>query len=120
MVRKLVIVTFGLMLVLTISAHAQMTIDLSTLTCEQVYKQKIGTARSVGFLLSGFYHGKRNDTVIDPSALKSNAAKLTTYCVKNPQTLIMEAVESIFGEKEKIRGKGETGEKGKMGKRGKK
>ena len=103
MLRKLAIVTSGLMLVVNIdySADAQMNmnIDLSKATCEQIYKSKIGTARNIGFWLSGFYHGKRNDTVLDVKALKPNVKELTTYCVRNPQTLVMDAIESLFGEK---------------------
>jgi acid stress chaperone HdeB len=99
MLRKIVIVTSGLMLVVNISAHAQITVDLSEVTCEQFYKLKIGTAQNVGFWLSGFEHGRRNDKVIDPKALKSNAEQLTTYCVRNPKTLMLQAIESLFGEK---------------------
>ena len=63
------------------------------------YRQKLQIARGIGVWLYGFYQGKRNDTVIDPKALKSNGPKLTTYCVKNPETLIMQAAETVFGEK---------------------
>jgi len=88
----------GLMLVPHNAARAQIKIDLATVTCEQLYKQKLSTARYVGVWLSGFQQSKRNDTVIDPSSLRANASKLTAYCVRNPKTLIFQAVEDVFGQ----------------------
>ena len=101
MTRGLVLVTSGLMLGFNAAfpAHAQVTVDVSKITCEQLYKYKLATADNIAIWLSGFHHGKRSDTIIDAQALKSNAKKLVRYCFRNPETLVMQAVESVLGEK---------------------
>jgi hypothetical protein len=101
MTRELVFVTAGLMLGFhtALPAHAQVSVDVSKITCEQFYKYKLTTADNIAIWLSGFHHGKRNDAVVDAQALKSNAKKLVRYCFRNPETLVMQAVESVLGEK---------------------
>jgi hypothetical protein len=43
--------------------QAQVTVDVSKITCEQVLMEKLAwTEREVELWLSGYYHGKRNDT----------------------------------------------------------
>jgi hypothetical protein len=48
--------------------------------------------------LSGYYHGKRGDTTLETQTLIANARKLQTYCGRNPQTPVMQAVETLFGK----------------------
>jgi acid stress chaperone HdeB len=46
--------------------------------------------------VNGYYHGKRGDVTLDTQKLVENARKLRDYCRRNPQTLVMQAVETLF------------------------
>jgi acid stress chaperone HdeB len=103
----------------TVSTQAQVSIDVSKITCDEYVHDKIpipdfGSFSAVGSLearsilsrwliaawLSGYYHAKRNNWIIDLESLENNANKLTNYCYdeKNFKVPIMEAVERILGK----------------------
>ena len=52
---------------------------------------------NIAIWLSGYYHGKRGDTTLETQALIANAKKVRDYCFRNPQTLVMNAVEKVLG-----------------------
>jgi hypothetical protein len=47
--------------------------------------------------MNGYFHGKRGDTTLDTQGLVANAKKLRDYCFRNRQTLVIQAVETLFG-----------------------
>jgi acid stress chaperone HdeB len=47
--------------------------------------------------LSGYFHGKRGDTMIDTQKLIADADAVENYCFKNPEALLMPSVEAIVG-----------------------
>jgi HdeA/HdeB family len=49
--------------------------------------------------LSGYFHGKRGDTMIDSKKLIADADAVENYCFKNPAALLMplRRVEAIVG-----------------------
>ena len=53
------------------NAHAQVTVDVSKITCEQFVFSKIAPVRSIALWLSGYYGGKRNIPTIDLQAFGS-------------------------------------------------
>jgi acid stress chaperone HdeB len=55
--------------------------------------------KNIAIWMSGYYHGKRGDTTLDTQALIANAKKLRDYCFRNRQALVMEAVETLFGQR---------------------
>ena len=58
--------------------QAQVTVDVSKITCEQVLMEKLAwTEREVELWLSGYYHGKRNDTIVEPEAVNKMRRSLT-------------------------------------------
>ena len=64
--------------------QAQVTVDVSKITCEQVLMEKLAwTEREIELWLSGYYHGKRNDTIVEPEAVKQNEEKLNRYCYEH-------------------------------------
>jgi acid stress chaperone HdeB len=80
---------------LTVSvAHAQTTIDVAKITCEQFVLMTVAPPDYLAIWLNGFYHGKRNNTVIEVQQFKDNAEKVKRYCLYNKGTL-MEAVEKV-------------------------
>jgi acid stress chaperone HdeB len=93
------IVVSGLMFALAAAptARAQVTLDVSKITCEQYTGHKITNAQNIAIWLSGYYHGKHGDTTLQTQQLIANAKKLRDYCFRNPQTLVMNAIEQFSG-----------------------
>ena len=77
-------------------AQAQVTLDVSKITCEQYYLAKVVHPNTVAIWLSGFYNGKRSNTVLDVERVKANAYKLRSYCRDNLQAPLLQAVEKVL------------------------
>jgi len=78
-------------------AHAQVTLDLAKVTCDQWAGYKITNPQNIALWLSGFYNGKRGNTVIDTQGLAAENQKLRDFCITNPQMPVMQAVEKVLG-----------------------
>ena len=96
---KLRFYVFGplLAILLVPVAQAQVTIDVSKITCEQFLQSKVANPRTIGVWLSGFYAGKRNTTVVDTQSVERSADKVARYCETNKNTGLMQAVETALG-----------------------
>jgi len=81
---------------LPVPADAQVTLDVSKITCDQFTGYKITDPRNIALWLSGYYNGKKNNTILEPQKLTSNIDKLTQYCLTNPKVIVMKAVEKLF------------------------
>jgi acid stress chaperone HdeB len=79
--------------------RAQVTIDVAKISCFQFATYKIADPKDIALWLSGYYNGKRDNTVIDPQALKTKSDEVVTYCLQHPDTPVMQAVETLFGGK---------------------
>jgi hypothetical protein len=75
-------------------AHAQVTLDVAKITCDQFTGYKITNPRNIAYWLSGYYNGQRGNTVLDTKALAANARKLQDYCLLHPDVPILRAVEA--------------------------
>jgi HdeA/HdeB family len=103
----------------TVSTQAQVSIDFSKITCDEYVHDKIPTSDFISFSaslplearsmlsrwlianwLSGYYHAKRNNLIIDTENFENNVSKLNNYCYdeKNFKVPIMEAVERVLGK----------------------
>ena len=80
-------------------AHAQVTIDVSKITCEQFVLYQVVNSDYVAVWLDGYYSSKRNNTLVDPQAFKDNVSKVRDYCRNNMKTTIMDAVEKMLADK---------------------
>jgi acid stress chaperone HdeB len=80
------------------AARAQVTLDISKITCEQYNAYKITNPQNIAIWVNGYYHGKRGDVTLETQGLVENARKLRDYCRRNPQTLVMQAVETLFAK----------------------
>jgi hypothetical protein len=78
-------------------AHAQVMLDLSKVTCDQWSGYKITNPQNIALWLSGYYNGKRGNTVIDTQALAAENQKLRDFCITNPQMPVMQAAEKALG-----------------------
>jgi acid stress chaperone HdeB len=97
---KFILAALGLILALETAplAQAQVMLDVSKITCEQYYGYKITNPQNIAIWVNGYYHGKRGDVTLDTQGLIANARKLRDYCRRNPQTLVMQAVETLFAK----------------------
>ena len=61
------LVAAGLLIVLASasSVQAQMSLDVSKITCDQFVHHKVGSPRMIAAWLSGYYNAKRNNLTID-------------------------------------------------------
>jgi acid stress chaperone HdeB len=104
-----------------VSARAQVSIDFSKITCDEYVHDKIPTSDFISFSavgsvplearsmlsrwlianwLSGYYHAKRNNWIVDSEGFENNVNKLNNYCYdeKNFKVPIIEAVERVLGK----------------------
>ena len=103
----------------TVSTQAQVSVDFSKITCDEYVHDKIPTPDFVSFSavgslearsmlsrwlianwLSGYYHAKRNNWIVDSESFENNVNKLNNYCYdeKNFKVPITEAVERVLGK----------------------
>jgi acid stress chaperone HdeB len=91
------VVAAGLMLLFaTVSAQAQVSIDISKITCDQFTLFRITDPRNIAIWLHGYFSGKRGNTLIDTQVFNENFTKLKDYCSANPRLMVMQAVETLF------------------------
>jgi len=97
---KFIPVALGLILALekVPPAQAQVTLDVSKVTCDQFHAYKITNPQNIAIWVNGYYHGKRGDVTLDTQKLVESARKLRDYCRRNRQTLVLEAVEILFAK----------------------
>jgi acid stress chaperone HdeB len=79
------------------TTQAQVTIDMTKVTCEQFVQYRITNDESVAIWLSGYLSGKRADTTVDLQKLKADASKVRKYCIMNSEMTLMQAVRSVLG-----------------------
>jgi acid stress chaperone HdeB len=84
-----------LLLVLSSSAEAQVTIDASKISCEQFVHSKVSNPKTFAAWLSGFYSGKRDKTILNPEAFEADLSRLEAFCYneKNFSMPVMQAIE---------------------------
>ena len=74
------------------AARAQVTIDVSKITCDQYTGNKVTNRQNIAIWLSGYYHGKRGETTVDTQQLGRYAKQVRDYCLFHPETLVMQAL----------------------------
>jgi acid stress chaperone HdeB len=82
-----------------LDVRAQVTLDLSKVTCDQYVGYKITDPQNISIWLSGYFSGKRGTTIIDTQSFDANAKKLRDYCFRNPATPVMQATDIVFNIK---------------------
>jgi acid stress chaperone HdeB len=95
---KFILIALGLILALekVPPAQAQVTLDISKVTCDQFHAYT--NPQNIAISVNGYYHGKRGDVTLDTQKLVESARKLRDYCRRNRQTLVLEAVETLFAK----------------------
>jgi len=82
----------------TITAQAQVIVDVSKITCDQFVHPKITTPNLIAAWLSGCYSAKRTNKIIDLETLEDNVSRVKNYCYeeKNFKVPIMKTVEQVL------------------------
>lgn len=78
------------------AAYAQVTVDVSKITCEQFIV--LPKADSVAIWLSGYYHGDRHVSTLDVNKFEENARNLRAACrlPDNFKKPVMQLIESTM------------------------
>ena len=75
-------------------------VDVTKITCDEFVARpaKIATPLYLAAWISGYYHAKRNNRILDVQAFEENMNKVQNYCYdeKNSKVPIMEAVERVL------------------------
>src|SRR4051812_39090034 len=74
----------ALLIILCAPAHAQVTVDVAKVTCEQFLLSR--DVYSFAYWLNGYYHGQRNDPVLETERFKANGKKLRAACLNSKNT----------------------------------
>ena len=78
--------------------QAQETLDLAKITCEQFAMEQLASpSHDIVLWLSGYYNGKRNNTIIEPLTINKNEEKINSYCYQHRETTVMDAVKNVLG-----------------------
>jgi acid stress chaperone HdeB len=83
----------------TSAAPAQVTIDVSKITCEQFRGYTVTNPTNIALWLSGYYNGQRGNTIVEVESFKENFEKLKDHCITNPKVTVMQAVQAILGKR---------------------
>ena len=78
-------------------ARGQVTLDVAKITCEQFVLYKVANPDYIALWISGYYNGKRDNTMIDIEALKADVGKVRDYCRQNFTVTVMQAVQTVLG-----------------------
>ena len=55
------------------AVRAQVTVDVSKITCDQFNGYKVTNPKNIAIWLSGYYHGERGETTVDTQQLAGYA-----------------------------------------------
>jgi acid stress chaperone HdeB len=75
--------------------QAQMTVDLTKVTCKQFVTYEITDARSLSLWLSGYFNAQRKNTTVDVSAFRKKSNALKDYCLSHFETPLMDAAKTV-------------------------
>src|SRR5262245_31836859 len=87
---------FGAFLVVVTAqfARAQVTVDISKITCEQF--NVLQKADSVAIWLSGYFHGQRRESIIDVNAFEDKVRDFRAAC-RQPDNFKRPVMQLIEG-----------------------
>jgi len=83
----------GLALVGLQAAQAQVTIDITKITCDQFLAGQLTDANTLSKWLSGYVNGERKKTLVDPLSLR--ASDLITYCITHTDMPVLDAARNL-------------------------
>jgi HdeA/HdeB family protein len=94
---RLLLISALVMLVQIPTSRAQVSVDLAKITCAQFLVDEVAPSEYVAMWLSGYYNGKRNNTIIESGTMIKNAKKVSEYCYRNREATVTDAVKNTLG-----------------------
>src|SRR6478672_1663952 len=85
----------GLALVGLQAVQAQVTIDITKITCEEFLTDQLTDSRSLAIWLNGYVNGARGKTVIDPLSAGHN--RMVRYCESHTDMPVLDAARNVVG-----------------------
>jgi acid stress chaperone HdeB len=79
------------------ASQAQVTVDVSKITCEQFLLENPWPSKYVVFWLNGYYNGERDNTIIEPESMDERGEKVESYCNNHHEMTVMDAVKNVLG-----------------------
>ena len=78
--------------------QAQDTVDVAKITCQQILKEELASpTHDIVLWLSGYYNGKRNNTIIAPQTIKKDEEKVDSYCYDHRDATVLDAIKNVLG-----------------------
>jgi acid stress chaperone HdeB len=77
-------------------AHAQLTVDMSKVTCKQFVTYEITDARSLSIWLSGYLNAQQKNMLIDVSKFRDRSNALKDFCLTHQDVRLMEAAKTVI------------------------
>ena len=78
-------------------ACAQVTVDVSKITCDQFVKYEIADPKLIAIWISGYYQGLHKNPIVDKHQTLQTIDELEEYCFKHPNDLVMNEVGELLG-----------------------
>jgi acid stress chaperone HdeB len=78
------------------AGQAQVSIDISKITCDQFMGYKIINPYYLAMWLSDCYNGQRGNTIIDTETLAAQTRILQDYCLHNAKVPVVQAIDKLF------------------------
>jgi acid stress chaperone HdeB len=78
-------------------APAQVTVDVSKITCDELVKCEIADPKLIAIRISGYYQGLRKNPIVDKHQTLQSIDKLEEYSFKHPNDLVMNEVGELLG-----------------------
>jgi acid stress chaperone HdeB len=77
------------------AVQAQVTIDITKITCSEFLADQLTDSRTLAIWLNGYVNGARGKTLIDPLSAGHNA--LVRYCESHMDGLVLDGARNVFG-----------------------
>jgi hypothetical protein len=74
-------------------AHAQLTIDMSRITCEQYLAMPPAQSAEFSAWMSGWFNQKNGYVFVDLNAYARNVANVKSWCASNPAQTVMAGLQ---------------------------
>jgi len=75
--------------------QAQVTIDVTKITCFEFLADRVTDSRTLFIWLNGYVNGARGKTLIDP--LSTGHSSLIEYCQSHKDAMVLDAARNVFG-----------------------
>lgn len=95
MIKSFSAASLAVLTLMTPLAYAQ-TLDMEKLRCEELSRVYFDQFPFFDAWMSGYYHGKKGETVVDAKKFAANAQKVLQFCRANPNVFVMQAIDRLM------------------------